>query len=359
MDMKTIAGIEVRPGERRYSEIPVTTMAAGHRIHIPVHVIRGVEEGPVVGVVAVQHGHEFSVINIQKQLLELLDPSRLRGAVVCVPIINAVAFEWASRGGWSDGLWGPHGDIGRLWPGNPQGWLAEKIAHVFSTQVLPDIDVLFDFHGDAPHTRFTDHYIGYSAVHGELGERTANIGRIFGMEIVLRRPLGGTNTLTGYAMSQGKPAFGVELGDFWGLDVERAPDGSGKRKPLTEVGVRGITNVLKYLDMSDGEPELPTYQVEVGGFASVAPAHGGLMIPEVTRKDIGRIFPRDHVLGRIISPYTFEELDILQAPYEENLLVAVRDAEPFTHMQPGGGDLGFSVVDWSSAAWTLGNPSNV
>lgn len=358
MTSKTIATVDVPRGERGYSELPVATMAAGQRISIPVHVIRGVADGPVVGVVAVQHGHEFSVINIQKQLLEQLDPAQLRGAVVCVPIINAVAFEWASRGGWSDGLWGPHGDIGRLWPGDPQGWLAEKIAHVFSTRVLPDIDVLFDFHGDAPHTRFTDHYIGYSEAEDRLGERTANIARVFGMEIVLRRPMGGTHTLTGYAMSQGKPAFGVELGDFWGLDIEREPDGSGRRKPLTEVGLRGITNVLQHLDMLDGEPQLPGYQVEVGGFASIAPAHGGLMIPEVTREDIGRLFAKDHVLGRVISPYTFEELDVLRAPYEENMLVAVRDAQPFTHMQPGGGDLGFSVVDWRTANWVRGNPND-
>jgi hypothetical protein len=80
------------------------------------------------------------------------------------------------------------------------------------------------------------------------------------------------------------------------------------------------------------------------------------MIPEVTRQDIGRVFPHGHVLGRILSPYTFEELDVLRAPLEQNLLVAVRDAEPFTHVQPGGGDLGFSVVDWSTARWLRGGP---
>jgi predicted deacylase len=163
-------------------------MAAGHDIRLPVHIICGAEDGPSVGVVAVQHGHEFSVLNIQRQLLQMLDPNTLRGSVICVPIINPVAFEWASRGGWSDGLWGPHGDIGRLWPGNPDGWLAERIAHVFSSQVLPHLDALFDFHGDAPHTRFTDHYLGYGEADGELGRRTEALAHIFGMQIVIRRP---------------------------------------------------------------------------------------------------------------------------------------------------------------------------
>jgi predicted deacylase len=78
-------------------------MAAGHDIRLPVHIICGAEDGPSVGVVAVQHGHEFSVLNIQRQLLQMLDPNTLRGSVICVPIINPVAFEWASRGGWPSG----------------------------------------------------------------------------------------------------------------------------------------------------------------------------------------------------------------------------------------------------------------
>ncbi|MCZ7567159.1 MAG: succinylglutamate desuccinylase/aspartoacylase family protein [Ardenticatenaceae bacterium] len=349
-----IGSIEAFPGRKTYGELPVSVMASGHTIRLPIHVVRGSTDGPCVGVVAVQHGHEFSVLNIQRRLLQALDPAALRGTVICVPIINPIAFEWASRGGWSDGLWGPHGDIGRLWPGDPDGWLAERIAYAFATQVLPHMDALFDFHGDAPHTRFTDHYIGYSEADGELGERTATLGRIFGMQIVIRRPQGGTNTLTGYAMLQGVPAFGVELGDFYGLDVERDAHGRGARKPLTDVGVRGITNVLRSLDMLDGDPELPDHQVEVSGFVGIAPSVGGIMAPEVTRQDIGRVFPKGYVFGRVLSAYTFEELGVLRAPLDQNLLVAVRDAQPFTHMQPGGGDLGFSVVDWSTARWLRG-----
>ena len=354
MQTVTIGSNEAQVGQTTYGELPITVMAGGHNVRLPIHIIQGVEAGPCVGVVAIQHGHEFSVLNIQRQLLQQLDPTSLRGTVICVPIINPIAFEWASRGGWSDGLWGPHGDIGRLWPGNPDGWLAEKIAHAFATQVMPHMDVLFDFHGDAPHTRFTDHYIGYSESEGDLGQRTVALAHVFGMQIVIRRPARGTNTMTGYAMSQDIPAFGLELGDFWGLDVERDENGVGQRKPLTEVGVRGILNALRHLNMLDGDLKLPEHQVEVSGFTSVAPAYGGVMIPEVTRRDIGRVFPKDHVLGRILSPYTFEELDVLRAPLEQSLLVAVRDAEPFTHVQPGGGDLGFSVVDWSTARWLRG-----
>ena len=120
MTALTIGSNEAQPGQTTYGELPITVMAAGHHIRLPVHIIQGAEAGPCVGVVAIQHGHEFSVLNIQRQLLQQLDPNTLRGTVICVPIINPVAFEWASRGGWSDGLWGPHGDIGRLWPGQSQ-----------------------------------------------------------------------------------------------------------------------------------------------------------------------------------------------------------------------------------------------
>ncbi len=121
---------------------------------------------------------------------------------------------------------------------------------------------------------------------------------------------------------------------------------------MTEAGLTCVMNTLKRLDMIDGELELPRKQVVLeAGYTGVTPGSGGLLCPWVTREDIGRVYGRDRSLGEVISPYTFEVLDDLRMPYEESVVLAVKDWRPFTHIEPGGSDVAFEVSDWSKKRW--------
>ena len=71
----------------------------------------------------------------------------------------------------------------------------------------------------------------------------------------------------------------------------------------------------------------------------------------MTREDIGRVYGLDHSLGEVINPYTFEVLDDLRMPFQESVVLAVKDWRPFTHIEPGGGDVAFEVSDWSKKRW--------
>ena len=111
-------------------------------------------------------------------------------------------------------------------------------------------------------------------------------------------------------------------------------------------------NSLKKLGMIEGELELPRRQVFLeGGYTGVAPASGGLLCPGVTREDIGRVYGGDRSLGEVINPYTFEVLEDLRMPFEESLVLAVKDWRPFTHIEPGASDVAFEVSDWSKKRW--------
>jgi hypothetical protein len=51
------------------------------------------------------------------------------------------------------------------------------------------------------------------------------------------------------------------------------------------------------------------------------------------------------VLGRVVSPYSFEELEVIRAPFESTLLVLTRPA--YSNVAPG--DYGFMVADAATA----------
>ena len=155
-----IGPVSAQPGTRAFGYLPVATMASGAELGVPVHVVAGAESGPGLALVVGLHGHEYSAINILIEVLKQVDPSSLRGHLIMVPMANPVAFEHGAKSGWVDGLYGGYGDLNKTWPGSPDGWLTEKLAHVIASEVLPQSEVVIDFHGEAMGARNRNFY-GY------------------------------------------------------------------------------------------------------------------------------------------------------------------------------------------------------
>jgi hypothetical protein len=75
--------------------------------------------------------------------------------------------------------------------------------------------------------------------------------------------------------------------------------------------------------------------------------HGGLLYSEISTKDIGTVVTKGTILGKVINPYTFEELEKFVAPYEENLIVSTRSQ--LSRVLPG--DNVCEVADWQNVEW--------
>ena len=68
-----------------YEEIPITTLASGYRLALPVHRVTGAQPGPTLGLTAMIHGDEPLPIVIIQRLLKELDPDQLKGTVLMMP----------------------------------------------------------------------------------------------------------------------------------------------------------------------------------------------------------------------------------------------------------------------------------
>jgi uncharacterized protein len=64
----------------------------GTPIFVPVVVIRGKYNRPVVGVTSTIHGNELNGIPVIHRLLPTIDPAQLRGTVVAVPVVNTPGY---------------------------------------------------------------------------------------------------------------------------------------------------------------------------------------------------------------------------------------------------------------------------
>jgi len=208
---------------------------------------------------------------------------------------------------------------------------------------------VIDFHGESTHRYGAGYYAYHFNVPGSLGKKTTEFTYDMGLEIVVNFTHVWNGSLLGYCQSQGKIGLAAEVCDFFGLEGD--PINLQPKRTAMEAGVTCVKNVLKKQGMINGQLKLPKRQMVLDGYVGIAPAHGGLLCPEVTRNDIGRVFQKDQHLGTVINPYTFELLDKLQMPYEKTVILEVKDAVPFSHIEPGASDVGFGVGDGGTISW--------
>src|SRR5579862_6072175 len=99
------------PGRARFT-LPVSTLANGHALSIPILTLTGNRPGPRVGISAMIHGDELEGLLIARELWRSIDPAALAGSVWLMPVANPLAMEAISRNTPIDML-----DMNRLFPG--------------------------------------------------------------------------------------------------------------------------------------------------------------------------------------------------------------------------------------------------
>lgn len=82
---------------------------------LPVVVLCGARPGPTVWLSAAVHGDELVGVEIIRQVMRGIDPRRLSGTVLAVPVVNVPGFLAQSR------YTPDRRDLNRSFPGSPRG----------------------------------------------------------------------------------------------------------------------------------------------------------------------------------------------------------------------------------------------
>lgn len=293
---------------RRIRWIEVATLATGTPLRLPIHEVDGAPGGPTLGVSALLHGDEITGPEVIRRLLQAVDPGRLRGRLRLVPVANPLAFQSLTR--VTPGSI-EISNLNRVFPGDASLDLAARLAHALQTQFLDEVTHLVDLHagGTFPIVDYT------------ISLRDVEVALAFGQRVV-RQVDAYAGTMGALAASQGKPSVVAEIGGGYLRDAHYA-----------DLGVRGVINVMRHLGMLDGRPELPDRQTVLRETTTVRPGHGGLLHSQLTLEAMGREVAQETILGRVVSPYTFDTLEELRAPYARNVVVLLRTG--ITPVNPG------------------------
>lgn len=240
----TIGTVTVNRGTVARGGIPIGTDMYGREREIPIIVMHGAEEGPVLWLNGATHGDEpegpFSIF----MTLDKLDPQTLRGTVVAVPVMNVDAFTAGTRGNPLDTF---SYDMNRLYPGKAEGYTTERVAHAHWQAMKEHCDLQIAIHSGGEHS-YLAHMIFASDNPPSL-ELAAAMGA--GWSLVFRSGTGGGNP-SSQVGALGKGGITVELG---GNCRTLTSDFHEVARDLSD----GFLNVMRHYGMIDGEA---TYEPE-------------------------------------------------------------------------------------------------
>ncbi len=194
--------------------------------HLPVRVIRGKKDGPVVFISAAIHGDELNGIEIIRRFRMLSILKRLKGTVILVPIVNVYGIMTLSR------YLPDRRDLNRSFPGNEKGSLAGRVARIFFDEIVSKCDLGIDLHTGAIHRS------NLPQVRTNIeNEYTFNLAKVFGAPVVLHSEIR-DGSLRAVAQEEGVPILLYEAGEALRFD-----------ETSIRIGVHGIVNVLREINM--------------------------------------------------------------------------------------------------------------
>jgi predicted deacylase len=331
-------------GTRTRVDLPVTMGLNGQPLALSAHVLRGVTPGPVVALLSTLHGNEWFSIFAMRRLVESLDPQRLRGTVIVVPVANPPAFGRLTRN-MPDPSDSP--DLNRVFPGQ-WTWTSDLIAATLTDHVLRQATCLLDFHVGPWGHADCDILIG-DDLPPEVAAESERLALAFGSPIVRRSNVvssfPGPRSAIGYAGNVlGIPSLGVEIGGAgFAPELERA---------WIQSTVDGVLAVFGALEMIENPPDpRPVRQLVYRNAHRVNPRVGGWLHSRYGGDRLGQPVTAGTLLGAVHSPYTDEIIEELRAPVD-GLLYYVSRNYP---VHPGGWAFGIAASD-GDARW-VENPS--
>ena len=225
-----ISGVQTNPGEKK-NYIQAIDLGTA-QTELPLFVINGEKDGPSLVISGGVHGAEYASIEAALQLGRRLQPQEIAGQIVIIPVMNMPAFRARSIYVCPlDGI-----NLNRVFPGNTEGGLTERLAAWVFEHIIRQADSYIDMHGGdliealAPFTIYSE------TGKAEVDEKSKALATAYGIRDIVKSKSTGS-TIAG-ASAAGIPAILTEVGGqgIWTADMVNSH-------------VQGVERVLRYLNM--------------------------------------------------------------------------------------------------------------
>ena len=257
---------------------------------LPIRVLRGKKDGPVVFISAAIHGDELNGIEIIRRFRKLNILKKLKGTIILVPVVNVYGVMNLSR------YLPDRRDLNRSFPGSHKGSLASRIAKIFFDEIVSKSDLGIDLHTASIHKS------NLPQVRTNINDEfTFSLAKAFEAPVILHSELR-DGSLRSVAQENGVPILLYEAGEALRFD-----------ESCIRIGVKGIVNVLRENNMLPKIVRKRVQKVPIITKSSswIRATHGGMIR---TIKALGDTVKENETIAYIDEPLDDDSFEII-APY--------------------------------------------
>ena len=258
--------------------------------NLPIRVIRGRKDGPIVFISAAIHGDELNGIEIIRRIRKLNILNKLKGTLILVPIVNVYGIMNLSR------YLPDRRDLNRSFPGSIKGSLASRVAKIFFDEIVSRCDLGIDLHTASIHKS------NLPQVRTNIdNEYTFKLAKSFEAPVILHSELR-DGSLRSVAQDSGIPILLYEAGEALRFD-----------EVCIRIGVKGIINVLREINM------LPTVSRKILKTPIITRNSNWIRTNESgmlrTIKALGDLVKKDEIIAFIDEPLGDDSFPI-RSPFD-------------------------------------------
>jgi uncharacterized protein len=228
---------ELKSGTTQRHMIKLPGAALANDEPRPVITVIGAKPRPVLFVTAGVHGGEYPAIEAVIRLGKTLDPEKISGTVILMPVLNLPAFRTRTPFVCPMDNVNPN----RVFPGDPSGSYSEQMTHALINEFVVYADAYVDLHGgDIPEALVP--FVICGGGDAEIASKSKDIAMAFGLPYVLTisRPVQTAKGQSSYAAAaeKGVPSILAEAGGIGQLQEE-----------AVALLFHGVINVMRHLGM--------------------------------------------------------------------------------------------------------------
>jgi predicted deacylase len=239
---------KLTPGKTQRHLIKLPGAALAKDEPRPVISITGARPGPVLFMNAGVHGGEYPAVEAVIRLSNTLDPKKIAGTVILMPVMNLPAFRTRTPFVCPIDNVNPN----RVFPGDPTGSYSEQMTHALINEFVVHADAYIDLHGgDIPEA-----LVPFLICRSEAGladskardvaARSKEMALAFELPYVLTvsKPVQSGKGSSSYAAAteKGVPSILAEAGGVGQMQED-----------AIALLVQGVINVMRHLGMIDAD----------------------------------------------------------------------------------------------------------